>query len=80
MIGNVLDWTGTRRASYPASGRDGNAVDDLPEPELTINDKQEFMIRGGSYANANARCANRIWRELQNRFSNVGFRPVRTIR
>lgn len=81
MLGNVCEWSGNRRGSYPQPGAAGEVFADEPEQNLTLEDKQEFMIRGGSYANVarNARAANRIWRELQNRFNNVGFRPVRTI-
>jgi formylglycine-generating enzyme required for sulfatase activity len=79
MHGNIWEWCQEIPRSYSFSG-DGKATGDIEDTEkIPINYARSR--RGGSYLNPalDERSASRGFNFPQNRYNDLGFRPVRTL-
>ena len=80
MLGNALEWCQESLATY-SPGPGGMAAEDI-EDERDITNIHNRAMRGGLFNlhPMNVRSADRLRNSPNVRYTNVGFRPARTLR
>jgi serine/threonine protein kinase/formylglycine-generating enzyme required for sulfatase activity len=78
VYGNVAEWCQGRKLTY-RPGKDGQAIDDTEESNLTVTDDPRALRGCGfGYISSLARSASRDWFRPSTRHPQVGLRVART--